>query len=185
MINNFCSQNRQLEWNVIAGSKWSLAYWYGHLWEWSTWALLSLLSVWMGNCNNMSISGDCHLDKTLNWGPWCYSWGDSVNFPLGLKEYNEIFKCTKIVFNTYAISTGLVVLCHIWYHHHLPVTYAVGVPTDLHKLLHSWRSWAEERRECMSIWVHSLMFDNQDFCGLPLFLRPSTVPWRIVFARLS
>ena len=40
---------------------------------------------------------------------------------------------------------------------------------DLHsllssaQLLHSWRSWAEERRECKSILVHSLMLDNQDF----------------------
>ena len=61
-------------------------------------------------------------------------------------------------------------------HHHLPVAYAVGVPTDLHKLLNSWRSWAEEIRECTSIWVHSLMLDNQDFLGLPLFLPPSTIP---------
>ena len=60
-------------------------------------------------------------------------------------------------------------------HHHLPVAYAVGVPADLHKLLHSWRSWAEEKRECTSILVHSLMLDNQDFLGLPLFLPPSTV----------
>ena len=39
-------------------------------------------------------------------------------------------------------------------HHHLPVAYAEGVPTDLLKLLHCLRSWAEERRECKSIWVH-------------------------------
>ena len=60
------------------------------------------------------------------------------------------------------------------HHHHLPVTYVVGVQTDLHKLLHSWQFWAEERRECKSIWVHSLMLDNQDFLGLPLFL-PSNI----------
>ena len=37
---------------------------------------------------------------------------------------------------------------HHHHHHHLPVAYAVGVLTDLHKLLHSLRSWAEEMREC-------------------------------------
>ena len=42
-------------------------------------------------------------------------------------------------------------ICH-HHHHHLPM---LGVPTDMHKLLHSWRSWAEERRECKSIWVQS------------------------------
>ena len=34
--------------------------------------------------------------------------------------------------------------CHHHHHNHLPVVYAVGVTTDLHKLLHSWRSWVED-----------------------------------------
>ena len=28
------------------------------------------------------------------------------------------------------------------------MAYAIGVPTDLHKRLHSGRSWTEKRREC-------------------------------------
>ena len=45
---------------------------------------LSSTDTWMGDRISMSISGDSPSDETLNRGPWRYSCGDSMNFPLGL-----------------------------------------------------------------------------------------------------
>ena len=42
----------------------------------------------MGDCIDMSISGDSLSDETLNWGPWRCSYDNSISFPLGLIKCN-------------------------------------------------------------------------------------------------
>ena len=67
-----------------AYSRWLLAYCYSQLSGTMGLATATSVSTWLDDHNSKSISGDCPLDETLNLGLWCCSYGNSMNFPLGL-----------------------------------------------------------------------------------------------------
>ena len=76
----------------------------------------SSVSVWIDYCITISISipSDSLLGETLNRVPWHFAWGDSMNFPLGLIQFNFHFKSSVDCFPLLLMEWVTDVFCFLW-----------------------------------------------------------------------